>query len=222
MKLLLIEDEKEMARTLKEGLQGDYVVELAFSGEDGDYFAHIDKYDGIVLDLHLPDISGVEVCQKLRKDGIKTPILMLTAEGDFNKKIDALDAGVDDYLTKPFKFEELKARIRALLRRNPTSYVSNVLRAGGLTLDATRKIVTRDGTAIRLKRKEFQLLEYFMRNPGKVITRDMILEHIWDSSYESMTNTIDVHVKYLRDQIDKPFRKKMIRTVYGFGYKLEA
>src|SRR6266498_5872456 len=164
MKVLVIEDEKEMAYTLKERLSKEYIVDLAFSGEDGEYLASINSYDIIILDLLLPDIDGITVCKQIRSDGIKTPILMLTGEYALTKKIVALDSGADDYLIKPFHFGELGARIKALLRRNPNISLSNTLTLGNLQVDLINKTVIRDDKEIRLKKKEFQFLEYFMRN----------------------------------------------------------
>jgi DNA-binding response OmpR family regulator len=222
MKILLVEDEIEMAKTLKEELCHDYVIELAFFGKDGEYLAHINDYDLIILDLLLPDIDGITVCRKIRSEGIKTPILILTGESEIERKVISLDSGADDYLLKPFHIAELRARIRALLRRQPEMLTSNVLKVGDLQLDLVKKTVMRGEKIIALKRKELQILEYFMRNPGKLISRNMFLEHIWDSAYESFGNTIDVHITYLRNQLDKPFEKKLIKTVYGLGYKIEA
>jgi DNA-binding response OmpR family regulator len=150
------------------------------------------------------------------------PILMLTGQAETEKKVLALDAGADDYLVKPFKIEELLARIRALLRRHPTALTSNTLSIDSLILDPSRKIVKRNEDNIVLRRKEFDLLEYLMRNNGRVITREMIVDNIWDSNHESVTNVVDVHIKYLRDKIDKPYKKKLIKTVHGVGYKIEA
>ena len=222
MKLLLVEDDKETAQTIKEELKGNFIVELAFTGEDGEYQAELNEYELIILDLNLPDINGFEVCQRLRSNGIKTPILILTGEDEVDKKVSLLDEGADDYLTKPFNIAELKARIRTLLRRPRELYSSNILSIGDLTIDLNRKQITRGDKTISLRRKEFYLLEYLARNAGRVITREMILDHIWDSASEPITNIIDVHIKYLRDQIDGPFDKKLIKTVHGWGYKLEA
>lgn len=222
MKILLVEDDVEMAKTLKDALSSDYVVELAFFGKDGEYLVHINDYDLIILDILLPDLDGITVCKKIRANGVKTPVLMLTGESEIEKKVVSLDAGADDYLLKPFHLEELRARIRALLRRQPEMLTSNILKIGDLQLDLVKKTVTRNEKRIVLKRKELQILEYFMRNPGKLISRSMFLEHVWDSAYESFGNTIDVHITYLRNQLDKPFDKKLIKTVYGLGYKMEA
>jgi DNA-binding response OmpR family regulator len=222
MKILIIEEEKEMAKNLQEKLIDNYIIDLAFSGEEGGSLMQVNEYDLILLDYRLPDIDGITVSRKIRKNNIKIPILMLATETGHSNEITALDAGVDDYITKPFLFEKLHAHIRALLRRSPNIFTSNILKLGDLSLDRVQKTVTRGKVKILLKRKEFQLLEYFMRNTGKVITREMILEHMWDHTADHLSNTIEVHIKYLRDQLDKPFKKKLLKTVHGFGYKMEA
>ena len=223
MKLLLIEDDKETVATLKEGLGKDYILETSFTGEDGEYRAEIDEYDLIILDLGLPDKDGLEICRKVRKNGIKVPILVLTGEDDLNAKVSLLEAGADDYLTKPFTFSELKARIRALLRRQHyQTFASDILSIEDLTLDINKKIAKRGMRIISLRRKEFYLLEYLIRNAGTVLSRGMIMDHVWNSESDSLTNIVDVHIKYLRDQIDRPFDKKLIKTVHGLGYKIEA
>ena len=222
MKILLVEDEKEMGLTLKRQLSQNYTIELAFSGKDGEYLTTINEYDVIILDLLLPDTNGIFLCQKIRSNNIKTPILILSGVSNVTQKITVLDSGADDYLEKPFRFGELEARIRALLRRQPELMKSQILTIADLEFDLVNKHVSRGKQIITLKRKELQILEYFMRNAGKIISRDMFLEHIWDSAYESFANTIDVHIKYLRDRVDRPYEKKLIKTVYGFGYKIEA
>lgn len=222
MRLLLIEDDRQMALSLKDGLSKFFVVEIASTGEQGEYLLHVNSYDLVIIDWILPDKDGLALCDALRKSGQTTPILMLTGQSEVEKKVLALDTGVDDYLVKPFKFEELLARIRALLRRYPASLTSNLLSLDNLTLDLSRKIVKRNENIISLRRKEFYLLEYLMRNSGHVITREMILDHVWESTNESVTNVVDVHIKYLRDKIDKPYKKKLIKTVHGLGYKIEA
>jgi DNA-binding response OmpR family regulator len=222
MRVLLIEDDKNMAVTIKETLDKYFVTEIAHTGEIGEYLVNINVYDLIIIDWSLPDIDGLTLCKKIRKAGLTIPILMLTGQAEVEKKVIALDAGADDYLTKPFRFEELLARIRALLRRQSTTLTPNTLSVNGLTLDPSRKIVKRNDTLITLRRKEFYLLEYLMRNNGRVITREMILDHIWDSNTDSITNIVDVHIKYLRDKVDKPFKKKLIKTVHGIGYKIEV
>jgi DNA-binding response OmpR family regulator len=221
MKILFIEDDKELAETLKEELENYFTVDLAFSGEEGEYASFVNGYDLIIIDYNLPGLNGIELCKKIRVGRIKIPVLMLTGEVEVTKKIEALNAGVDDYLTKPFVFGELLARIKALLRRPPQTMRSNIISIKDLVIDLDNQQVMRNGKHISLRKKEFQLLEYLARNVGRVITRDMILDHVWDSIEEPVTNTIDVHIKYLRDHIDKEFDKKLIKTVHGMGYKLE-
>lgn len=221
MKVLLIEDDKQVAKTIKEGMKDYYAVDVAYTGEDGDFKAQVNDYDTIIIDLVLPDIDGITVCKKVREAGIKTPILMLTGKAEVRSKVAALDAGADDYLTKPFSFAELLARVRALIRRNPDTLSSDILSIGNLTLDVASNTVKRSGKRISLRRKEFSLLEYLMRNQGIVVTRSMILEHVWNSETNPMTNTVDVHIKSLRDKVDRPFQESLIKTVHGLGYKIE-
>lgn len=222
MKILLVEDDKDTAVTVRNRLRKDHVVELASTGEEADYLVYINTYDLIILDVMLPDTNGIQLCQNWRHNGIKTCILMLTGRDAIDDKVTAFRYGADDYLTKPFHFDELQARILALSRRIRQTPLNHILTVGDLTIDTMKKTVKRKDMAISLRRKEYDLLEYFMRNAGTVVTRQMILDSIWDSSYESLTNTVDVHVKYLRDRIDRPFDKKLIKTMYGLGYKLEA
>ena len=222
MKALFIEDDKELAETLKEELSSRFIIDLAFSGEEGEYNSFVNDYDVIIIDYNLPGINGIEVCRKIREGNIRTPILMLTGEVEVSKKIEALNSGADDYLTKPFVLEELLARIKALLRRPPQMLHSNIISIGDLTIDTDNQQVARNGKTILLRKKEFHLLEYLARNEGRIITREMILDHVWESLEEPITNTIDVHIKYLRDHIDKEFDKKLIKTVHGMGYKIEG
>lgn len=222
MRILLIEDDKETALTIKAQLASHFIVEIAFNGERGEYHALINEYDLIIIDYLLPDIQGTVLCERLRKAGLKMPILFLTGQSEVEHKVLALDAGADDYLTKPFRLEELLARIRALLRRQPIGLNSNVLAVDDLTFDLYKSTVIREGKTIPLRKKELYLLEYLMRNTGRIMTREMILDHVWDSSSDSLTNVVDVHIKYLRDKIDKPFEKKLIKTIHGLGYKIEA
>ncbi len=222
MRLLLVDDDKDTALTIKEELARNYITDIAFNGENGEYQAYINEYDLIILDLLLPDINGIEVCRKIRRNGIKTPILMLTGHSEIQNKITALDSGADDYLTKPFDISELLARIRAILRRQTDTFTSNTLAVGNLEINLDKKTVTREDRSIFLRRKEFDLLEYLVRNRGKVLSRTMILDHVWENVDNPGTNTIDVHIKYLRDRIDRPFDKKLIKTIRGFGYKIET
>lgn len=221
MRILVIEDHLETALTLKEQLSKWFLVDIAKNGEEGENTAQLTHFDLMVIDISLPDKSGLEVCQNLRKLGYKVPILMLTASLDVEHKIAALNLGSDDYLTKPFVFDELLARIRALLRRAPASTATNTLQVGELLLDITNQVATRNNQAIPLRRKEFHLLEYLMRNPNRVISRDMFLEHVWDHTSETVANVVDVHIKHLREKIDRPFPKQMIKTVHGLGYRLD-
>lgn len=221
MRVLLIDDEKNLATSIREIFSKYFVIDVAYNGQDGEYLAHINEYDLILLDYILPDISGVELCRKLRKANIKVPILFVTVKYGIRDRVLALDAGADDYILKPFSVKELHARIRALLRRGSHIYNDDILKADNLVLDVSRRTVIRNDKAIYLRRKEFNLLEYMLRNQNRVLTRGMILDHVWEGGMEELSNTVDVHVKYLRDKIDKPFRKKLIRTVHGLGYKLE-
>lgn len=222
MKILLIEDDRKTASTLKEELEKDYIIEVSFTGEDGEYQAEVNEYDLIILDLGLPDKNGEEICRNIRKKDHKVSIIILTGEHNFDTKVLLLDLGADDYLTKPFSFSELKARIRALTRRKNQMIVSNFLSVDDLTLDLGKKIARRGIRHIPLRRKEYYLLEYLIRNCGHVVSRSMILDHVWESNSETSTNVVDVHIKYLRDQIDRPFDKHLIKTVHGLGYKIEA
>lgn len=222
MRILFIDDNKETSETVQAGLKGDYIVELADSGHSGEELVRLNEYDLILIDIHLPDKSGIDVCKTIRKEGYVMPILMLTGEYETKTKIIALDGGADDYLTKPYVLAELKARIRSLLRRKTAMQRTSILQVSGLSLDLEKRIAYRGNTVIHIGRKEFAILEYMMLNAGKALSRDMIFSHVWDSSADPMYNTIDVHIKYLRDRIDRKFSKKLIKTIYGFGYKLEV
>ena len=222
MKLLLVEDDRQLAQTIKETLDKYFVTEIEFTGEEGDFSASVNNYDLLILDLNLPDISGIELTAKIRSNGNQVPILILTGQDNVKTKVRALDAGADDYLTKPFSTPELLARCRALLRRRLQTLTSSRLSVADLSLDLDSKDVKRGHEKIQLRRKELFLLEYLMRNAGRVVTREMILDHAWDSETEPVGNTVDVHIKYLRDHIDRPFAKKLIKTVHGLGYKLEG
>ncbi|HEY1074479.1 MAG TPA: response regulator transcription factor [Patescibacteria group bacterium] len=222
MRILIIEDDRTLATSLQEQLSEVYKVDIAHTGARGQRQAEVTAYDLILLDLDLPDIHGKDVCFELRKKGIKAPVLIVTGEADIEIKTSCLDAGADDYITKPFHSQELFARIRALLRRNPDTALSNHLRVKDLELDPATRIATRQGKTIPLRRKEFDILEYLMRNPNRVLTRDMILEYVWGDTSEPFTNSISVHIKHLRDKIDYPFEPKLIQTVHSLGYKIQG
>jgi len=222
MKLLLIEDNKPLAESLKKQLGKTFVIDSFRSGEDGLQQALNGSYDIIVLDLGLPDKSGHDVCKAIRVNGINTPVLILTGVDDINSRVALLDDGADDYLTKPFNVAELRARLHALLRRPSATYTSSLLTVHDLTLDPNRRSVERKGIPIRLRRKEFDILEYLVRNQGRPVTRAMILDHAWDGSKDAWNNTVDVHIKHLRDKVDRPFESSLIQTAYGIGYMVDA
>jgi two-component system, OmpR family, response regulator len=221
MKILIIEDNIAVQAALRQNLQTHYVVDATSSGEDGLHAATSSVYDLILLDLELPDISGNQVCKLIRKASITTPILVLTASIKIKDKVFLLDSGADDYVTKPFSMEELKARLRVLLRSEVRAKTSELI-LGELILDPATRRVRKGNHLINLRRKEFDLLEYLMYNPGKVLTRAMILDHVWEMNEGLWTNAVDVHIKNLRDKIDKPFGTRMIETVHGVGYRIEA
>lgn len=220
MRILVIEDEKKVAHFIKKGLEEEhYAVDIAYDGETGLYMIEVNEYDLVVLDLMIPKIDGWEVLKRIRENKNNVPILILTARDSVDDIVKGLDSGCDDYLTKPFEFKEFLARIRALLRRDKTEK-EPILKIADLTLSPVTHKVTRAGKEIELTSKEYALLEYFMRNPGKVLTRTMISEHVWDYHFDYMTNVIDVYVNYLRKKIDKDFEPKLIHTIRGVGYIL--
>jgi two-component system, OmpR family, response regulator len=222
MRVLVVEDEVKLAGLIRRGLREEGVLaDVAIKGEDALWMAEATGYDVVVLDVMLPGIDGFETCRRLRGDGVRTPILMLTARDAVDDRIAGLDTGADDYLTKPFDFGELLARLRALARRGPAER-GPVLRVGDLELDPAARQVRRGETDIELSTKEFQLLEVFMRNPGAVLSRYQLLEGAWDTEYEHRSNVIDVYVRYLREKIDRPFGVQTIETVRGAGYRLIA
>lgn len=224
MKVLVIEDEHRIANSIKKGLEQEkYTVDVSYSGTDGFDLATTESYDVILLDVLLPEMDGFTICKKLREQHVHTPILMLTARGQIQDKITGLDNGADDYLTKPFAFEELLARVRALSRR-PKISIQTVLRVADLELDSKLFEVKRAGKLIPLSNKEFMLLEYLVRNPNKILTKDQIIEHVWDYDSNILPNTIEVYIRNLRKKIDKPFNGKssLLHTVRGFGYKIEG
>lgn len=222
MRILLIEDDLELALTVKSELKKQFAVDITLTGKEALTKLQSNEYDLAIIDVLLPDIDGVELCRRIRKSGSKIPLLMLTGEHEVETKVVALDSGADDYLTKPFKFPELFARIRALLRRPPISFFENSLAVGDLTLDLTNQVAIRRNRIIPLRQKEVQLLEYLMRNEGIALSRRMILEHVWESTYESSANIVEVNINSLRERLDKPFKRKLIKTVRGLGYKIDA
>ncbi|MFN0048951.1 MAG: response regulator [Cytophagales bacterium] len=224
MKILIVEDEPKVASFIKKGLEEQaYIVEQAFDGAIGKKMAMSNVYDLLILDVNLPGINGFDLCRILRAHGIKTPILMLTALGTTDDKVVGFDAGADDYLVKPFEFRELLARIKALHKRSSSdlAQVANVLKISDLELDLDQKIAIRQGHKIDLTAKEFALLEYFLRNKGKVVSRIDIAEKVWEINFDTGTNVIDVYVNFLRKKVDKDYAKRLIHTVVGMGYILK-
>ena len=222
MRILIIEDDHKIANAIKKGLeQESYAVDVSYDGQDGYGQANTIDYDLIVLDRMLPQINGLQICRALREQKNKTPILMLTARDKVSDKVEGLNAGADDYLAKPFSFEELLARIRALLRR-PQEFVNNLLTVADLTLDCVTFEVKRNARSINLSSKEFALLEYLIRNPNRILTKDNIISHVWDYDADILPNTVEVYIGYLRNKIDKIFENEppLIHTIRGFGYKL--
>ena len=222
MRILVVEDEKKVASFIKKGLEEEgYAVDVAADGEEGLAMALTGVHDLIILDIRLPKMDGLRVLQALRRDSVSMPVLLLTVRATIEDKVLGLDAGADDYLTKPFAFQELVARVRALLRRR-AEVEPTVLRVGDLRLDPALRTVTRGGETIDLTPREFALLDYFMRNPDRVLTRTMIAEHVWDYSFDTATNVIDVYVNYLRKKVDADREPKLLRTIRGVGYVLKA
>ena len=240
MRVLVVEDEPKMAGLIRRGLSEEgYSADVAATGDDALWMAQATEYDAIVLDVLLPGRNGFEVCRELRKAGMWSPVLILTARDSVEDRVSGLDAGADDYLTKPFSFAELLARLRALARRPPVERPT-VLEVGDLRLDPATRRVTRGSreisltdlllenldrlwrgeTELRLSTKEFRMLEAFMRRPGQVLSRLYLLEHCWDYAYENRSNVVDVYVRYLREKVDRPFGRKSLETVRGSGYRL--
>jgi len=224
MRILVVEDEMRIANAVKKGLkQEHYAVDLAYTGTQGLDLATSETYDLILLDVMLPELDGVALCKSLREQQNHTPILMLTARDQIQDKIRGLDAGADDYLTKPFSFEELLARIRALLRR-PTQMMHDVLTVDDLTLNSNDFSVKRADKTIKLSNKEYSLLDFLMRHPHQIMSKDMIINHVWDYDAEILPNTVEVTIRNLRKKIDEPFsdQPSMIQTIRGYGYRLGA
>jgi len=216
MKILVIEDEHKIARSIKRGFeQESWLCDTAFDGENGYDLASTGDYDLIILDLMLPKIPGLEVCKKIRNDGLMTPILILTAKGEIDDKVKGFNLGADDYLVKPFAFEELLVRVRALVRR-PEQIINSKLQISNLELDTSSKEVKQNNNIIQLSRKEYQLLEYLIKNKNRVVSKEEIISHVWDYDSDILPNTVEVFIKYLRNKIGK----KYIKTIRGFGYKL--
>ena len=222
MRVLVVEDEKKLGELLRRGLREEgYAADVADRGEEALWMARAVQYDAIVLDVMLPGADGFEVCRRLRGDGVWTPVLMLTARDAVDDRVVGLDAGADDYLTKPFAFEELLARLRALTRRAPVERPP-VLEVGDLRLDPAAHRAWRGFDELDLSAKEFAMLELFMRRPGITLTRTQLLDGAWDISFESRSNVVDVYVRYLREKIDRPFGRDSIETVRGVGYRLRT
>lgn len=222
MRILVIEDDKKIANSLKKGLEQEaYSVDVSYDGISGFDLAMVEPYDLLLLDLMLPGMDGLDICKKLREENVQTPIIMLTAKDATLNKIKGLNIGADDYVTKPFSFEELLARIRALLRR-PKTVLKTELKCGDLTVNTIDLTVKRAERNIKVSKKEFALLVYLLRNKGKILSKEQIIEHVWDYNADVLPNSVEVYIRYLRNKIDKPFKKstKLIKTVRGFGYKI--
>jgi heavy metal response regulator len=221
MRILIAEDDKKVAGFLKKGLQEEhYAVDVCYDGEEALFQAEVNEYDLIILDVMLPKKNGFEVCREIRRNSILTPILMLTAKDQLDDKIKGLNEGADDYLTKPFAFDELLARIRALMRRTQ-DYKTKTLVVGDLELNPVSRKITRAGKNISLTGKEYALLEYLMRNKGRIITQTMLIEHVWDMNYDGLSNVVNVYINHLREKIDRDFSQKYIHTIRGVGYKID-
>lgn len=221
MRILVVEDERRLSDVIKKGLTEDgFAVDRAFDGEEGLYLAESEEYDLIVLDLMIPKIDGITICRTLRNRKIKTPILMLTAKTQVEDKVKGLESGADDYLTKPFAYAELKARIQSLIRRSHHE-VDPVLMLDDLKLDPAKHTVIRDKTTISLTPKEFSILEYLLRHKNDVVTRTQITEHVWDYNFDALSNVVDVFIATIRKKINKGFNKKFIQTVHGVGYTMK-
>ncbi len=222
MRILVVEDEHRIANTIKKGLEQERnAVDVAYTGTDGFDLATSEDYDLIILDLMLPGMDGISLCKNLRKKGLHTGILILTARGQIHDKIAGLDCGADDYLTKPFSFEELLARIRAIVRRPRTS-INTILTVEDLQLDPKSFIVKRQDMPIQLSNKEFALLEYLLRNTNKILTKEQIISHVWNYDANILPNTVEVYIRNLRKKIDVPYKtnRSLIQTIRGFGYKI--
>jgi len=222
MRVLVVEDQPKMARLVTRGLEREgYAVDVVVNGDEALWLARDHDYDAIVLDVMIPGPDGFAVCRTLREEGRWAPVLLLTARDSIEDRVQGLDAGADDYLTKPFAFAELFARLRALTRRGPVERPAAVT-LDDLVLDPVTRTVTRAGTEVELSPKEFALLEYLLRHPDEVLSRSRLLEHVWDFAYEGTSNVIDVYVRYLREKVDRPFGRATIETVRGAGYRVRS
>ncbi|MBI3954878.1 response regulator transcription factor [Candidatus Gottesmanbacteria bacterium] len=220
MRILFVEDERRLANIVKKGLTEEgFAVDLAFDGDEGKYLAESEEYDLIILDITLPKVDGLTICKELRKKNINTPIMMLTARTTLEEKVKGLDSGADDYLTKPFAFLELRSRIHALIRRSKQES-SPIMTINDLELDPIKHTVKRGENIINLTPKEFSVLELLLRHQDEVVSRTMIIEHVWDYNFDSMSNVVDVFIASLRRKVDKGFKVKLIHTLHGIGYKI--
>ncbi len=221
MRVLIVEDERRLSNIIKKGfIEDGFAVDQAFDGEEGQFLAESEQYDLIILDIMLPKLNGLELCRELRKKNIKIPILMLTARSTTEDKVAGLDSGADDYLTKPFSFIEFRSRVHALIRRSHQE-TSPILTIDELELDPLKHTASRDSKSLILTPKEFAVLELLMRHKGEVVSRTMIIEHVWDYNFDGMSNVVDVFVGTLRKKVDSASKKKLIQTVHGVGYKIE-
>ena len=221
--ILVVEDERRLANLMKRVLEEEgHVVDVANDGDEGLTLGTADGFDAIVLDVLLPGINGFDVCRQVRKEGVQTPVLMLTARGSVEDRVTGLDAGADDYLVKPFAFEELLARIRALTRRAPAITTTSQLCIADLTMDLTLHEVRRGGRSVTLTGKEYALLEYFLRHPNQVLTRAQILDHVWGYDSEPGSSVVEIYIHYLRNKVDRNYGQTLIQTVRGVGYMLRV
>jgi len=222
MKVLVVEDSRGLAERLRTLLSRRYVADVVHTGAEALDQAQVVDYDVIILDLGLPDMQGAVVCKKLRESHITTPVLILSGVNDVETRVQLLDTGADDYVSKPFHGSELLSRVAALARRKANPYAGNLLVVADLEIDVDKRQVRRAGTLIPLRRKEFDILQYLASNQGRAVSREMIMNHAWKSDHETWGTTVDVHIKYLRDKIDRPFKKPLIKTAYGVGYMVEG
>lgn len=222
MKILVIEDNPRLAVKLKQQLSRWYTTDVALSGDEGLRLAMTTTPDIVILDLNLPDMNGLQVCESLRHYSLDIPILILTGVDSVESRVSLLESGADDYLTKPFEVDELRARINALSRRRSRHHNEKFIHVGDLTIDPGRRTVERNGILIPLRRKEYDILEYLATHPGRVLSRQMIIDHAWENGRASWVGSVDVHIKQLRDKIDRPFRYPLIKTSYGVGYMIDT